>query len=72
MNSENIISMPERFFSTPNELLITEILTKKEKVKALENWKQSCIHKQESTEEGMEGDSGSYLQEVSVALSQLH
>lgn len=72
MNAENIISKPSKFFSNPTDLLRTEILTKKEKIQALENWKQSCIHEQESTGEGMEGNSSSRLQDVSNALNKLN
>ena len=53
MNLSERISTPSKFFSTPSELVKNVKLSKEQKIKALENWKNSLVQRYEGEEEGM-------------------
>jgi hypothetical protein len=55
MNIDRTISQPSDFYDSPGAILKDEHLSRKDKIKALENWKQTCMHLQESAAEGMDG-----------------
>jgi hypothetical protein len=68
MNSEQIISQPSKNYQTPYELLEDNRLEVSQIIKALENWKQECVHLQEGAAEGFGEEASNELQKVSKAL----
>ena len=54
MSIDELITSPSKYFETPDKILYADQLTVEQKEIALKNWKQQCIHDQESTAEGME------------------
>jgi len=74
MLNSKLISQPSMFFDSPKDILINLSLDREEKKKALENWKQSCIHLHKTTAEGMSGagDDLDTLRNVSNALEKLN
>lgn len=72
MKMNDIISRPSEFYTKPSEILHAQALDDNQKMKALENWKQTCIQLQESTAEGMSGRSqAEELRLVSEAIREL-
>lgn len=72
MNISKIISQPSVCFNSPDDILRTDKLNNKEKLKALQNWKNACIQLQESTSEGMTGGAqDEELEMVSETLRKL-
>jgi hypothetical protein len=68
MNVENLISQPSKNYQTPHQILDDNKLEMDQKIKALENWKQECVHLQEGAAEGFGVDANNELQKVSKAL----
>jgi hypothetical protein len=55
MKTDERLSCPSTFYNDPRDILTAEGLDSDQKMKALKNWRQTCIQLQESTVEGMEG-----------------
>lgn len=73
MNTQNFISSPSEYFPTPDAIVNSSVLTQDEKITALENWEQSCLQLQESSNEGMTASKRlkDRLPEVKEALEEL-
>ena len=72
LKTTKAISEPSIFYKNPKDVLQAVHLSYKQKLKALQNWKQTCIQMDECTSEGMLGKSQSEnLELVSEALAKL-
>lgn len=73
MDSKELISSPSNFFNDPMDIIHEDRLQKDDKLKALENWKQSRLHLQESSGEGMpnNSDHAEELKSVNNAIDKL-
>jgi hypothetical protein len=76
MNINKLITTPTKHFESPKEILTTDRLSHKQKKIALENWKQQCVHMQETTAEGMQAKNSdenkiSQLKAVNQAIKEL-
>jgi hypothetical protein len=68
---DELIAYPQRYFSTPDEVLIEPTLTVDQKRRILESWKLDAQRLAESTAENMSGGEETDLREVSKVLIQL-
>ncbi len=53
MNINEKIKQPSKFYNTPMNIVSIKDLNHIQKMKALKNWRQTCIQLQLSTSEGM-------------------
>ena len=62
---------PEEVFSAPMEVVATEALTPKQKLRVLKHWEANARDLQVATEEAMTGPGNSRLGEVRAAIIKL-
>ena len=61
------IEDPEARFAAPREIVANELLTREEKIAALERWKFNVCARIDAVSEGMNGHpSGAYARDVSL------
>lgn len=68
---EDLIAYPQRYFSSPDKVLVEPELTVDQKRRILESWKLDAQRLAESTAENMTGGEETDLREVSKVLIQL-
>ena len=68
---EDLIAHPQRYFSSPDKVLVEPELTVDDKRRILESWKLDAQRLAESTAENMSGGEETDLREVSKVLIQL-
>ena len=71
MNKTECIVSPGQRFDSPESILLCDFLSRKEKEKALMNWKLTCKELQDATNEGMPGGKGDEMSSVLDAILKL-
>jgi hypothetical protein len=71
VDKSKLIISPSGHFQNPKDILKNTLLTKEEKIIALNNWKSTCEHYKDSTNEGMPGERTTPIAEILAALREL-